>query len=520
MMTPKKLIIILCLALAAIVFSCSRSRKNRLAVKHPEGIKPRNVIFILSDDHRYDFMGFTGKVPWLETPNMDSLARDGIYCQNAFVSSSLSSPSRASILTGLYAHSHTVVDNSAPEPENLVYFPEYIQDIGYETAFFGKWHMGDDSDEPRRGFDHWESFRGQGMYYNPTLNINGKHVTYGDSTYITDLLTDHAIQWMKNRKSDNPFFLYLSHKAVHAEFSPAKRHRGKYAGNTIEYPPSFDLTKPEMLKSEGKPLKIINEHNPDYSYGKGRIPDWVKEQRFSWHGVDYMYNGEMDFETFYRSYCETLLGIDESIGAIIDYLKQQGMYESTLIIYMGDNGFSFGEHGLIDKRHFYEESAKVPLLVCCPELFQGGRTEQRMIQNIDIAPTILDLFGITKPAHMQGMSFMGILKGEDVEWRNKIFYEYYWEENFPQTPTTFGIRTDRYKYIKYWGIWDTDAFYDLEKDPYEMNNLIASPPHQNIIKEMAGELYLWLENTQGMQIPLKRPTGPRFRGDYRNTGLY
>jgi N-acetylglucosamine-6-sulfatase len=519
-MTPKKLIIILCLALAAIVFSCSRSRKNKLAAKPPEGVKPRNVIFILSDDHRFDFMGFTGKVPWLETPNMDVLARDGIYCQNAFVSTSLSSPSRASILTGLYAHSHTVVDNSAPEPENLVYFPEYIRKMGYETAFFGKWHMGQESDEPRRGFDHWESFKGQGVYYNPTLNINGKHVTYGDSTYITDLLTDHAIQWMKNRKSESPFFLYLSHKAVHAEFIPAKRDRGKYAGKTIEYPPSFDLTKPEMLESEGKPLKIINEHNPDYSYGKGRIPDWVKEQRFSWHGVDYMYNGEMDFETFYRSYCETLLGIDESIGTIIDYLKQQGMYESTIIIYMGDNGFSFGEHGLIDKRHFYEESAKVPLLVCCPELFQGGITEHRMIQNIDIAPTILDVFGITKPRQMQGMSFLGMLKGEDVEWRDKIFYEYYWEENFPETPTTFGIRTDRYKYIKHWGVWDTDAFYDLDKDPYEMNNLIASPSHRNIIKEMVGELYLWLDSTQGMQIPLKRPTGPRFRGDYRNAGLY
>jgi N-acetylglucosamine-6-sulfatase len=519
-MKLRKLIIIFCLVLAAIVFSCSRTRKNRLAAKPTEGIKPRNVIFILSDDHRYDFMGFTGKVPWLETPNMDILARDGIYCQNAFVSTSLSSPSRASILTGLYAHSHTVVDNSAPEPENLVYFPEYLQDMGYETAFFGKWHMGEDSDKPRRGFDHWESFRGQGMYYNPTLNINGEHVTYGDSAYITDLLTDHAIQWMKNRKSDSPFFLYLSHKAVHAEFSPAKRHREKYADKKIEYPPSFDLTKPEMLESEGKPLKIINEHNPDYSYGKGREPDWVKEQRFSWHGVDYMYNGDMDFETFYRSYCETLLGIDESIGAIIDYLKQQGMYESTLIIYMGDNGFSFGEHGLIDKRHFYEESARVPLIVCCPELFQGGRTEQRMIQNIDIAPTILDVFGITKPQQMQGISFLKILKGEDVEWRDKIFYEYYWEENFPQTPTTFGIRTDRYKYIKYWGIWDTDEFYDLRDDPHEMNNLIASPSHQNIIKEMAGELYTWLEDTRGMQIPLKRPTGPRFRGDYRNTGLY
>lgn len=519
-MSSKKQIIILCIVLSIITFSCSKCKRNKLLIKQIDGTKPRNVIFILSDDHRYDFMGFTGKVPWLETPNMDQLARDGIYCQNAFVSTSLSSPSRASILTGLYAHSHTVVDNSAPDPENLIYFPEYIQGIGYQTAFFGKWHMGSSNDEPRRGFDHWESFKGQGEYYNPTLNINGKRISYEDSAYITDLLTDHAIEWVKDRKSDKPFFLYLSHKAVHAEFSPARRHRGKYAGKKIEYPPSFDMTKPEPLNSVGKNHKLRNGHHPDYDYGKGRVPDWVKEQRFSWHGVDYMYNGGMDFESFYYKYCETLSAIDESIGKIIACLKENNMYESTMIIYMGDNGFSFGEHGLIDKRHFYEESVKVPLLVSCPELFEGGKTESRMIQNIDIAPSILEIFGIRKPELMQGMSFINLLKGEDLMWRDKIFYEYYWEENFPQTPTTFGIRTDKYKYIRYWGIWDTNEFYDLEDDPDEMNNLIASPQHQDIIRDMANELYTWLENTNGMQIPLKRPLGPRFRGDYRNTDLY
>lgn len=519
-MISKKHIIIICIILATAVFSCSKQKRNKFSIGRLDDVKPRNVIFILSDDHRYDFMGFTGKVPWLETPNMDQLARDGIYCRNAFVSTSLCSPSRASILTGMYAHSHKVVDNAAPEPENLVYFPEYIRDIGYETAFFGKWHMGSENDEPRRGFDHWESFKGQGEYYNPTLNINGERTSYSDSTYITDLLTNHAIEWMKERKSDKPFFLYLSHKAVHAEFSPPKRHKGKYAGKKIEYPPSYSMTKPEILEIEGKNYKLVNEHNPDYNYGTGRIPDWVKEQRFSWHGVDYMYNGQMDFPTFYYNYCETLSGIDESIGEIISFLKENNMYESTMIIYMGDNGFSFGEHGLIDKRHFYEESAQVPLLVCCPVLFKGGRTENRLIQNIDIAPSILEIFGISKPEQMQGMSFIGLLMREEVKWRDKIFYEYYWEENFPQTPTTFGIRTNRYKYIRYWGIWDTNEFYDLDNDPYEMNNLIANPQYQDIIREMAGELYTWLENTDGMRIPLKRPTGPRFRGDYRNTGLY
>ena len=170
--------------------------------------KPRNVIFILSDDHRFDFMGFTGKVPWLETPNMDRLAREGAYFPNTFVTTSLCSPSRASILTGQFSHTHTVVDNSAPAPENLIYFPQYLQQAGYQTGFFGKWHMGGDSDEPRPGFDHWESFKGQGDYYNPKININGKRIAYQDSTYVTDLLTEHAVDWMKQREADKPFFLY------------------------------------------------------------------------------------------------------------------------------------------------------------------------------------------------------------------------------------------------------------------------------------------------------------------------
>ena len=159
--------------------------------------EPRNVIFILTDDHRYDYMGFTGKVPWLETPNMDKLASEGAYLPNAFVTTSLCSPSRASILTGQFSHTHTIVDNQAPDPGNLTYFPQYLERAGYQTGFFGKWHMGDHGDEPQPGFTHWESFPGQGVYYNPTLNINGERVAYKDSTYITDLLTEHAIDWLE-----------------------------------------------------------------------------------------------------------------------------------------------------------------------------------------------------------------------------------------------------------------------------------------------------------------------------------
>jgi arylsulfatase A-like enzyme len=490
-----------------------------------EGVKPRNVIFILSDDHRYDFMGFTGKVPWLKTPNMDRLAREGVYFRNTFVTTSLCSPSRASILTGQFSHTHTVVDNVAPDPPNLIFFPRYLQKAGYQTSFFGKWHMGGESDDPRPGFDHWESFKGQGQYYNPTLNIDGQQVVYQDSTYITDLLTEHAIDWLGKREKDKPFFLYLSHKAVHAEFLPAKRHAGVYKEEPLNLPPSFRTSDAQVKGKRATNLSIDREVSPvapsrgEEYYGKGRTPDWQKMQRESWHGVDYMYHGAIDFADFYRRYCETLLGVDESIGAILTYLDQEGLAESTMVIYMGDNGFSFGEHGLIDKRHFYEESVKVPFLIRCPEIFEGDKTMEAMIQNIDIAPTILEVAGVQKPQQMQGQSILPLLKGGEVAWRDKIFYEYYWEYDFPQTPTMHGVRTSRYKLIRYHGIWDTNEFYDLAEDPDEMNNLIASPEHQALIEELTGDIYDWLETTGGMSIPLKRTVKKRF-GDHRNQGLY
>ena len=203
---------------------------------------PKNIIFILTDDHRYDFMGFTGKVPWLETPNLDRLAREGAYFPNTYVTTSLCSPSRASILTGLYSHTHRVVDNAAPDPGNLTFFPEYLQNAGYQTGFFGKWHMGNHTDEPQPGFDHWESFRGQGVYYGPTLNINGTKISYDEETYISDLLTEHAVEWLASTARDKPFFMYLSHKAVHSEFAPAARHLGDYQEQDVVYPPSYDPT--------------------------------------------------------------------------------------------------------------------------------------------------------------------------------------------------------------------------------------------------------------------------------------
>ena len=458
------------------------------------GQKPKNVIFILSDDHRYDFMGFMGKPPFLETPNMDRMAAEGAHLENAFVSTSLCSPSRASVLTGMYAHKHKVVDNQSPVNDNLIYFPQYLQQAGYKTAFIGKWHMGElqGDDNPRKGFDRWISFKGQGEYIDPHLNIDGRRTQ--QKGYITDILTDYALDWLQQEK-DNPFFLYLSHKAVHAMFKPAPRHEGKYAKAEVPHPASMADTE-ENYKDN---------------------PLWVRLQRNSWHGVDYMYYNEFNFDDYVRRYCETLLSLDENIGRILDYLDKTGLAGDTVVMYMGDNGLMMGEHGLIDKRQMYEESIRVPLLAYAPGFIKPGSKIKQMVQNIDIGPTVLDLAGLSTPKNMDGLSFRPLLNGEPTRWRDKIFYEYYWERSFPMTPTTFGIRTDRYKYIYYWGVWDTEELYDLQNDPQEMHNLINDPGHQDIIAQLNKELFDWLEKTGGNEIPVKRKG--EFIRDARNCKL-
>ncbi len=502
------------IAANALPFKGPGKHKENNALKDKPAPKLRNVIFILSDDHRYDFMGFTGRVPGLQTPNMDRLASEGAYLKNAFVTTSLCSPSRASILTGQYAHTHTVVDNKAPAPKDLIFFPQYLQKAGYQTAFMGKWHMGGETDAPRPGFNHWVSFRGQGVYYNPLLNIDGKHVQYKDSTYITDLLTDLSLDWLKKRDKNKPFFLYLSHKAVHEREFPAKRDVGRYKDLPIQYPVSMYST---AVAGSKKFTKGKQADTSQYKFNNKDIPEWVRLQRYSWHGVDHMYDESIGFDDFYEKYLETLMGVDNSIGRILDYLKENNLDKETLVIYMGDNGFAFGEHGLIDKRTAYEESMRVPLLAREPGLIKPGTVVNQMVLNLDIGPTILDLAGVKEPAQMQGKSFLPLLKGEDVKWRDRIFYEYYWENAFPQTPTQFAVRTDQYKFIRTQGVWDIDQLFDIQKDPYELNNLIRDPGHQQIAKSLNKQLWEWLETTGGMQIPLKTIDRPKNDHLYRKT---
>jgi N-acetylglucosamine-6-sulfatase len=452
------------------------------AAAQAQPAKPRNVIFILSDDHRYDAMGFMRAQPWLETPQMDRLAREGAHFQNAFVTTALCSPSRASILTGVYAHRHRIVDNNTPIPAGTTFFPSLLQKAGYKTGFFGKWHMGQETDAPQPGFDKWVSFEGQGTY-SPTpsgMNIDGRKVP--QKGYITDELTDYALDWMSAQSREQPYFMYLSHKAVHAEFEPAPRHKGRYQNAKFVYPAS-------MNTGENKPM-------------------WVQNQRNSWHGVDFPYHSELDIAAYYKRYAETLMGVDDSIGRVLDALKQRGQLDSTLVVYMGDNGFAFGEHGLIDKRTAYEESMRVPLLARCPELFAGGRTVGSMVANLDIMPTVLDVCGVATPAGLDGASWLPLAQNRPAKWRGELLYEYYWERNFPQTPTLHALRTDRYKFIRCQGLWDIDELYDLQQDPGETRNLIFSAEHQPMIRQMRDRLFDILQQTNGMNIPLQRDRGP------------
>jgi len=459
--------------------------------------RPRNVIFILTDDHRYDAMGFLKGQKWLQTPHMDAMAREGVHFKNAFVTTALCSPSRATILTGVYAHRHKIVDNNTPIPPGTTFFPQYLQKAGYKTGFFGKWHMGNVSDDPQPGFDRWVSFLGQGTYLPSKngLNVDGKRVP--QKGYITDELTGYALDWLKQLRRDQPYFLYLSHKAVHSEFIPAERHKGRYAKEVFEYPATMAASG---TMARGRPM-------------------WVQNQRNSWHGVDFPYHSDLDIAEYYKRYAETLLAVDESLGRVMEALRERGELDSTLVIYMGDNGFAFGEHGLIDKRTAYEESMRVPMLARCPELFGRGKTVEAMVANLDIMPTVLDAAGLTPPPGLDGASLLPLVRGEASGWRKELLYEYYWERNFPHTPTIHALRTDRYKYIRVHGLWDIDELYDLQSDPLESNNLIFSKEHAPVVRSMNQRLFEILEQTGGMQIPLypdrggqsnlRRKTGPK-----------
>lgn len=484
---------------AAALAACTLLGPGVLAKPVNAPQKPTNMIFVLVDDLRYDAMGFL--TPGLQTPNIDALAKNGVYFPNAVVTSSLCSPSRATILTGQTARNHGVVDNNNSSEEGLTFFPKYLQQAGYQTGFFGKWHMGFDTDAPREGFDKWVSFKGQGTYF-PTellssqrlaagdrqmLNVDGKAVKR--TGYITDELTDYAMNWLeKGRDTSKPFFLYLSHKAVHSDPLPPDRYKTQYSKLDIKLPASMANT-PE--NNAGKPL-------------------WVQNQRNSWHGADFPYHTDNPMTEQVRDYYRTLSPVDDSLGRIMAYLKKNKLDKNTMVVFYSDNGFMIGEHGLIDKRNAYEPSVRVPMIVWAPGMVPKGVTNPAVVRNLDLAPTFLDIAHVAKPQQMEGKSFLPVAEGkiDEKAWNPGDFvYEYYWEWSFPQTPTTFAIERDRVKYIQYHGVWDMEELYDLKTDPDEMHNLIEDPAWLDTKITLRKALFDQLGNSKGEHVvPYTRKT--------------
>ncbi|MEM7492680.1 MAG: sulfatase [Pseudomonadota bacterium] len=424
-----------------------------------------NVIVILVDDQRYDAFGALNAS--LKTPSLDRLLSEGVRYENAFVTTSLCSPSRASIMSGQAMRNHGIVDNNSPTPEGFQPFSVLLDEAGYDTAFIGKWHMGNADNSPKDGFDHWVSFEGQGNYGTTdafgrpsVFNVNGE--TVQQTMYISDELTDYAVRWLQDRSS-SPFLLFLSHKAVHLPFTPAERHSDLYR-NT-----SFPL--PQNARPDDR---------------SGPRPMWLTTQNNSWHGSDFAFYSDRPLEEIQRSYYAALSGVDESTGRILDTVNVIDSQRDTVIIYTSDNGFMFGEHGLVDKRAAYEASMRVPFVIHAPNRFEGGTVSPVLARNIDIAPTILSLADVEIPDHYDGRDLLSVDPALDYE---ALIYEYYWEFNYPQTPSTFAIRTQNIKYIQYHGVWDTEELFDLESDPDEMNNLILDPAYQETLIEMRARLH-------------------------------
>jgi N-acetylglucosamine-6-sulfatase len=393
------------------------------------------VVVVLSDDHRFDFAGYAGH-PFVSTPALDRLAAEGVRFERAYVTSSLCSPSRASFLTGTTPHRHGVWNNFTPWSDGNRTFFEYLSRAGYATAFVGKWHM--PGGLPRlRGVDHFVTFThlgGQGVYEWCPLVVDGREEP-SRTRYIATELTDRALAWLSER-TDRPFALFLSHKSVHADFTPDGRDRHRYEPVPVVLPP-------------------------------GTHP-WSHLMR-----AQYTHLAFRPLPTLVRRYAETVTSMDREIGRLLDFLDGEDLARDTVVIYASDNGYLWGEHGLVDKRWAFEESIRIPLLVRHPAGGAApGSSRRQLVANIDLAPTLLDLAGFETPPHMQGRSLLPVLRDPGAVHRQALLYRYFFEPPYP-TPSVRAVVTDRHKLVAVEG--SEPALFDLEGDPREAHDRLADP---------------------------------------------
>ncbi|MFM8414806.1 MAG: sulfatase [Planctomycetota bacterium] len=447
-----------------------------------EPVAPPNVLFILCDDLRPAALGCYGSAH-VKTPRIDAVAAAGVRFANAFCTTSLCSPSRASMLTGLYAHAHGVRDNFTELPPDLPHWPARLRQRGYATGYVGKWHMGEGNDEPRPGFDWFVSHKGQGKYFDTEWNFNGerREVVPG---YYTTVVTDFCLDWLKRQPAGKPWALCLGHKAPHSFYVPEPEHAHAFDQIRVPYPES-------AFRLDGK-------------------PDWIKQRLTTWHGIygplfdwrktfpDTRPEAVADFENMVHAYWGTILSVDESVGRLVDYLQETGQLDNTLIVFAGDNGLLEGEHGMVDKRTMHEPSIRVPLIARGPGLPDGTVVTAQVLTE-DVAPSILDLCGAPALEKIDGRSWRKLANGGDPAWRTEWLYEYDYEKQFPYTPNIRGIRTDRWKFVRYpHGDGSPDRhlpeLYDLANDPGELVNLAAAPDHADTRAELEQRLAALLDS--------------------------
>ncbi|MCC7374552.1 MAG: sulfatase [Verrucomicrobiales bacterium] len=435
-----------------------------------------NVLFILCDDLRPAALGAYGS-KHVRTPNIDGLAKEGVRFANAFCTTSLCSPSRASILTGVYAHRHGVRDNFTELPAALPHWPGRLHDTGYATAYIGKWHMGENNDSPRPGFDWFVTHKGQGKYFDTEWNLNGLR-REAPPKYYTHAVTDYAIDWLNRQTPGKPWALCIGHKAPHSFYFPEPKYTNAFDGVRVPY--------------------------PDSAFHLESKPDWVRQRLDTWHGIygplfewrkqfpDRSPEAVRDFENMVHAYWGTILSVDDSVGRLVQHLKLTGQYDNTVIVFMGDNGLLEGEHGMVDKRTMHESSIRIPIIARGPGL-PSGKVVEGQVLAMDIAPSILDLCHAPALEGIQGRSWRKLASGGDRSWRKAWFYEYNYEKQFPYTPNIRGIRTDRWKYVRYPhgdGSPDrhTPELYDLRSDPGELRNLAEDRRHNSVRRRLEKQL--------------------------------
>jgi len=494
-------------------------------------IKRPNIILILTDDHTTQAMSCYGS-KLVQTPNLDRIANEGMRFDNCYVSNAISGPSRACILTGKLSHINGFTDNSQTFDGSQETFPKLLQKNGYQTAMIGKWHL----NSPPEGFDFWSVLIGQGEYYAPDFIENGVQIQ--EKGYVTDIITDKTINFIKNRDKNKPFALLCYHKAPHRNWMPAQRHLGIYDNTVFPEPEMlFDdysglgTAAKEQLMEIGKnmwldwDLKVADAEELSGAYGDLRGNDANKsdmeranksetgiiqlraaynrmtpEEKENWNRV---YKARIDefrskkmsgkeltawkYQQYMRDYLATSLAVDESVGRLLKYLEDIGELDNTIIVYSSDQGFFLGEHGWFDKRFMYEEAQRTPLLVRYPKKIKAGSTTTALSMNIDFAPTFLEYADITVPKEIQGRSLKPVLENEGKtpqDWRKAVYYHYYEYPSWHSVKRHYGIRTEKYKLIHFYNDIDEWELYDLQNGTTERRNVINDPAYASVKKEM------------------------------------